>query len=223
MTDSNLPNILTLTDVAEYLKVDKEIILAELDKGNLRGFKLGQDWRFTDESILAFINRNHPSPSSTQSDAPEMRYETTGLTKIEHFDYQWPKNKEHFENGYETTRTINGRSYTFRIGFTDRAAAGQIRRRIVVWLDNWPIVEFAASNNYESDSLLASIIKTPNGKQLRLSSKVPEEYKGFNIARYDSIVQGPYASKNMAVIVTKDDLEAMLHHAIIRATWKHLI
>jgi len=223
MTNSSLPNILTLEEVAEYLKVDKNVILAEIEKGNLHGFKLGKDWRFTDAGLVEFINRNHPSLSLVPLDSMEMKYETTDFTQIEPFDYQWPKDQEHFENGYETTRTINGRSHTFRIGFTNRQAAGQMRRRVVVWIDNWPLVEFAGGNNYESDELLVGIIKVKGGKQLRPSGKIPGEYKDFHIARYDSIVQGPYASRNMAVIVSKDDLESMIRHALIRAQWKGII
>ncbi len=223
MNNSHLPNILTLSEVAEYLKVTKEVILTELAKGNIHGFRLGEDIRFTDDNVLEFINKNHPSLSLGQLDNSEIEYEATGFTEIGPFDYQWPKDQEHFENGYETTRTINNRSHTFRIGFTNRQAAGQMRRRIVVWINNWPIVEFAAGNNYENDSLLVGIIKTQNGKQLRPSAKIPEEYKGFNVARYDSIVQGPYASRNMAVIVLKDDLETMIRHALIRAQLKEII
>ncbi len=223
MNNKNLPNILTLAELAEYLKVDKGVIIAELEKGNIHGFRIGEDIRFTDENILEFINRNHPSILSAQSDIQETRYEASDFIELEPFDYQWPKAQEHFENGYETTKTINGRGHTFRIGFTNRQAAGQMRRRIVVWINNWPIVEFAAGNNYENDGLLASVIKTPNGKQLRPTAKVPEEYRSFNVARYDSIVQGPYASKNMAVIVLKGDLEAMIRHATIRGIWKELL
>ena len=152
-----------------------------------------------------------------------LEYETTGFTEIEPFDYRWPTITEHYESGYETTREINGRNHTIRIGFTNREAAGQMRQKIVMWMNNWPVAEFTAGNNYESDGLLAGLIKVKGGKQLRPSGKIPEEYKDFNVARYDSIVQGPYASRNMAVIVQKDDLESMIRHAIIRATWKQLI
>ena len=223
MVNQILPNILTLEELAEYMKVNKDVILVELEKGNLHGFRLGQDWRFTETNVLEFINRNHLSLSLVKPDSLEMEYEATSFTEIGPFDYQWPKNQEHFENGYETTRTINSRSHTFKIGFTDRQAAGQMRRRVIVWIDNWPLVEFAGSNNYESDGLLASVIKIESGKQLRPSGKIPAEYKDFRIARYDSIVQGPYASRNLAVIVLKDDLESMLRHAIIRAALKNRI
>jgi len=223
MNDSILPKIMTIEEAADYFKISTDVIEKELEQGRLHGFKIGTEWRFTEANLVEFINRNHHSQLTEQSSSLTPQYETAGFTEIEPFDYKWPTTEEHFENGYETTRDINGRAHTFRIGFTDRQAAGQMRRRVVVWLDNWPVVEFAAGNNYESDELLTSVIKVRGGKQLRPSGKIPEEYKDFRIARYDSVVQGPYASRNMAVIVSKDDLESMLRHAIIRANWKQLI
>lgn len=223
MDNSNLPKILTVEEIAEYLKTDKAIITREIEEGRLRGFKLGSEWRSTSNNLIEFINSSYTVSLANQENKPELKYNKTDFVEIEPFDFQWPVDKEHFDTGYETTREINGRSYTFKIGFSNRQAAGQMRRRVVIWKDNWPLVEFAAGNNYEVDGLLASVIKTKDGKQLRQSSRIPDEYRGFNIKRYDSIVQGPYASRNMAVVAKKDDFEAMLQHAIIRAQWKELI
>jgi excisionase family DNA binding protein len=223
MNDSILPKIMTVDEVADYLRISTDVILKELERGRLRGFKIGEEWRLTETNMMDFITRNHHSASIEQLSNLAPQYEATGFAEIGPFDYQWPTTKEHYEGGYETTRNINGRTHTFKIGFTSREAAGLTRRKIVVWIDNWPVVEFTAGNNYESDGLLAGIIKITGGKQLRPTGKVPEEYKDFRVAKYDSIVQGPYASRNMAVIVQKDDLESMIRHAVIRATWKELI
>jgi len=223
MADSILPRIMTITDMAEYLKVDEKVIISELEQGHINGFKVGTEWRCTEASLLDYISGQNLLGSSAQSDYPRWKWIEGSFTEIGPFDYKWPKETEAFENGFETTRSIEGHTRTFKIGFTNRKAAGKERRRVVVWMDNWPLVEFAGSNDYESDGLLASVIKIKGGKQLRTSAKIPEEYKGFRIARYDSIVQGPYASQHMAVIVQSNDLESMLKHAIIRATLKELI
>lgn len=220
MSTTSLPKVLTLEEVADYLRVGKEAVLKELADGRLQGFKIGEEWRCTDSSLLEYTNKKINPPPVIRSDIGTAEYQETDFTAVEQFDYQWPGGKEHFEYGYETTRTINGRSYTFKIGFTDREAAGQMRRRGVVWIGNWPLVEFAGSNNYKSDGLLASIIKAKDGKHITPTGKIPDEYKDFRIAKYNSIVQGPYANRNMAVIASKDDLELMLRHAIIRAQWK---
>lgn len=223
MTISNLPQVLTVEEVAQYLKTNPDTVNKEMEEGRIRAFKVGEEWRCTDTSLMEYISRNGAVSGGSLPANHSLHYEEGSFTEIESFDYDWPKLKEHFEYGYETTRDINGRTHTFRIGFANRQAAGQMRRRVVVWINNWPVVEFAGGNKYESDGLLASVIKVEGGKQLRPSGKIPNDYKAFHVARYDSIVQGPYASRNMAVIVQKDDLESMIRHAIIRATWKELI
>lgn len=225
MEESKLPQILTPAEIADYLKVSMEVVLGELDAGNLHGFKVGEEWRSTDTGVLEYISNKGASSRNPKLLTAEQSKtaDKSIFVEIEPFDYQWPASVEHFEYGYETSQLINGRTYTFKIGFTDREAAGQLRRRAIVWRDNWPLVEFAGSNNYESDGMLASIIKLKNGKQLRPSEKLPDDYRNFQIGRYDSIVQGPHASRNMAVIVDKSDLESMLRHAIIRGKWKNLL
>jgi len=45
------PSILTLDDVAEYLRVHPSTIYRLLKKKRLPAFKLGRDWRFSRESI----------------------------------------------------------------------------------------------------------------------------------------------------------------------------
>lgn len=222
MTYPNLPKVLTPEEVADYFKIDKGVVLRELEEGRLRGFKVGPEWRCTDGSLIDYVNRNH-TVSAAKLDTTGLEYKASDFVEVGPFDYQWPKDKEHFENGYETTRNIGGRTPTFKVGFTNRPAAGRVRRRAVVWMDNWPMVEFAGGDNYESDGLLAGIVKVEAGKQLRPSGKIPEGYGGFRIARYDSVVRGPYASRNMAIIVSKDDLESMVRHAVLRAQLKGLI
>jgi excisionase family DNA binding protein len=223
MAYSNLPHVFTPKEIADYLKIESDAVLQEFEDGRLRGFKAGSEWRCTDANLLEYVNRNQTISLATQSEKPQLKYETTDLVQIDAFDYHWPKDVENFEYGYETTRKINGHEHTFKIGFTNREAAGKMRRRIIIWLNNWPVVEFAGGNNFENDGLLASVIKLQNGKQLRSSGKIPDEYKDFHVDRYDSLVQGPYASRNMAVIVSKDDFETMIRHAVIRATWKQLL
>ena len=55
MTEKTLPRIFTLEEVAEYLKVDKDIIMHEFEAGNLYGFKIGKEWRCSDEDLLTYI------------------------------------------------------------------------------------------------------------------------------------------------------------------------
>jgi len=230
MINTNLPQILTPEEIAEYLRVTADEVLQEFETGNLRGFKVGLEWRSTDVDLMEYVGvdkqkmKAHINQMPTKLDTEVI----TEFAEIGPFHFGWPQygggvRREHYEIGYETTRRIKGRQFTFRIGFGEREAAGRLRPRVVVWLGNRPLVEFAGGNDYETDYLLASVIKLKSGRQLWPNEETPPEYQGFQVARYDSIVQGPYASTNMAIIVHKDDLESMLRHAIIRAQWKDII
>ena len=224
MTDSILPRIMTVEDIAGYLRVSNEVVISELEQGHIAGFKVGTEWRCTEASLLDYVSGQHLSCFETQLDSSKSRWTVADFVETGPFEYKWPGGIEAFETGYETNRTFEERTHTFKIGFTKREAAGQDDRpRVVIWMDNWPLVEFAGGNNYKSDKLLVSVIKVKGGKQLRPAAKIPEEYKEFRVVRYDSIVKGPYASGNMAVVVKNNDFESMLKHAIIRATWKEFI
>jgi excisionase family DNA binding protein len=48
---NEMPSILTLGNVAEYLRVHPSTIYRLLKKKQLPAFKLGRDWRFSRESI----------------------------------------------------------------------------------------------------------------------------------------------------------------------------
>lgn len=233
MVDLTLPSIMTPKEIAEYLKVDEATIIQQLETGNLGGFQVGSEWRSSDAEILEYISKHKRTLGAAMKSLAESlttpKVETaSGFTEIGPFDFDWPQsgggpNLEHYDKGYETTRMINGRHFTFTIGFGNRKVAGRMRARVTIWLGNRAIVEFAGSNNFEIDELLASIIKLKDNTQLTPYQEVPPEYKDFRVARYNSIVQGPYASTNMAIVVHKDDLESMLRHAIIRGLWKRLI
>jgi excisionase family DNA binding protein len=225
-----MPKIWTPEEIADYLKVNKDVVLQELERGNLEGFKVGGEWRSSDTDLLAYMSRGRSRTQNYAMESKSMAEDTPSgqFIEAEPFEYAWPKTGggkyiERFNKAYETTREFNGEQLTFKIGFGEREAAGLLRPRVVVWLDNRALVEFAGGNNYKSDGILASIIKLPDGKQVSNYRKVPADYAEFHIERYDSIVKGPYASKGLGIVVHKDDLESMVHHAMIRARWKELI
>lgn len=230
MSENDLPKILTIKETATYLKVDEGIILNELAKGRLHGFKVGDQWRFADIELLAYIRGEWKGGISDQQKSPSGRPGGTKweVTEIPAFDFYWPKKgggsvTEHYDKAFEATKDINGNPLSFKIAFCNRKVAGLSRRKVTIWYGKRAIVEFTSSNDYESDGLLAGVIRLRNGAQLTPAQKPPDEYKNFKIQRYNSIVKGDRASTNMAVIVDKDDLQTMLEHAYIRAVWKKLI
>lgn len=224
MTTTNLPQIFTPQEIAEYLKVSEAAVLEMFEIGAIQGFKISSEWRCFEPDLIEFLKKQKP-PHSSYEPKPERTSDTPittfSFSEIEGFIFSWPAAEEAFEKGYETTEEIGNRTRIFRIGIGERTVVGQLRKHIVVWLDRYiPLVEFNAGNDYASDGLLVSLIKLPGGKQLWPDNPVPTEYRGFKIVRYDSIVRGKYSRKTLAVAVHKDDLDSMVHHAIIRAQQK---
>lgn len=230
MTDSTLPKIWTVKEVAEYLKVRQETVIKELEGCRLHGFMVGEEWRCSDADLLVYISRSgtEGEPEQPQLVTSTGQRSDWDIVDIGPLDFAWPKkggggHLQHYDKAYDATKVVDGRHCAFRLGFGEREAAGRMRRRVTIWLGNRAVVEFAGSNDYENDGLLAGVIRLRNGTQLSPYQKIPEEYKGFRVERYNLTVQGPRASTNMAVVVHKDDLKSMLEHALIRATWKELL
>jgi excisionase family DNA binding protein len=48
---AEIPPVMTLKDLAEYLKVHPSTIYRLLKTGQLHGFKVGSDWRFNREHV----------------------------------------------------------------------------------------------------------------------------------------------------------------------------
>jgi excisionase family DNA binding protein len=55
MTDAS--PVLTVQEVAAYLKVHQSTIYRLLQRGEIPGFKVGSDWRFLAETINEWIQR----------------------------------------------------------------------------------------------------------------------------------------------------------------------
>jgi excisionase family DNA binding protein len=49
------PEVLTIAQLAEWLQVDEAAIAALADDGELPGRKLGGEWRFAREAVLAWL------------------------------------------------------------------------------------------------------------------------------------------------------------------------
>lgn len=54
--NATFDSILTLQDVMKYLKISRSMIYKMMDKGEIKGFKIGNQWRFKKEDIDSFIN-----------------------------------------------------------------------------------------------------------------------------------------------------------------------
>ena len=52
----NFSDVLTVKEIAEYLKVNTITVQRAIKKGDLKAFKLGKDWRIQKEDLINWIN-----------------------------------------------------------------------------------------------------------------------------------------------------------------------
>lgn len=55
MADSEYPPVLTVAQVAELLQVNPYTVREEARRGNLPGRKVGKEWRFAKDAVLAWL------------------------------------------------------------------------------------------------------------------------------------------------------------------------
>ena len=63
--------VLTVNELAEYLRVHRSTIYRLLKKGQLPGFKIGSDWRFNVEVIDEWRLRQGPGLLAEDTAEPE--------------------------------------------------------------------------------------------------------------------------------------------------------
>jgi excisionase family DNA binding protein len=56
LENENLPAVLTVKDVAQFLRISEQTVKRALKAGLLRGFKAGRDWRIYKTELLRWAN-----------------------------------------------------------------------------------------------------------------------------------------------------------------------
>lgn len=59
MNKTILPEVLTLEEASEYLRLPRETVLKQAAKKNIPGRKIGDDWRFLKTAIDDWLNTNN--------------------------------------------------------------------------------------------------------------------------------------------------------------------
>jgi excisionase family DNA binding protein len=55
--DKEIPQVMTLGEVAAALRVDTEAVERLIQEGRLPAVKVGQEWRISRSNVIAFINQ----------------------------------------------------------------------------------------------------------------------------------------------------------------------
>lgn len=228
-------SVWTPKDVAEVLKVEEEAVLELLGSGQLRGFQVAGSWRTTEQLVEEFIHGQtrsapkavHSEYHKSQQDEATLEDLREGWERIEGgFRFSWPNMEDEvFDTAFAGMVRHKGRNVPLVIGIGDRRAAGQERRRAVVFWGTHPgtknpLVEFAGANDFADTKIMASVIKVDGRKHLQPADDLPEAYVGLPTGVYNRVVVGKYAWDSQCVLAHENELEIMAMHALIRAEQK---
>lgn len=78
---SDLPLVLTSDQAAQVLQVSRRTLTNMLDRGTLRGVKIGKEWRVSRDELMRFVEGNG-TPSPTPAAATPIE-ETPALVEKE--------------------------------------------------------------------------------------------------------------------------------------------
>ena len=134
------------------------------------------------------------------------------------YEHIWPDgNKE----TYQAIEFISDEDIKVTIAFTFRDIFSMKRRKVVIFLDDWPIVEFTATDEYATTGELISLIRRRGGRDFYSSDEsTPPEYMGFNTILYSKLIRQPGAFNSIAAVVNIADIRSMLQHALIQWEWR---
>ena len=68
MPQTDLPRVLTVKEVAALLRVHPSTIYRLLREGDLPGFRVGVDWRFNSDQVVAWIVKNTDDRTATRKE-----------------------------------------------------------------------------------------------------------------------------------------------------------
>lgn len=134
--------------------------------------------------------------------------------KVGSYSYKWPGGSTETYDAIFYEIRFNNSVCEIVVGFTDRVAFGKQRKRVVVFINEYPMVEFAGTDDYDKTGNLVAQIKDANGKYVGLNN-VPPEYSDFVIVEHSSQIKGGYRGR-AAILVSNHDIKRIIEHALIQ-------
>ena len=101
------------------------------------------------------------------------------------YQYTWPDGNKETYNAIIYRAKFGDREGKVVIGFTERVAYKKLRKRVVVFVDGYPEVEFAGTDDYDTTGNLVALIKKPDGKLMRIG-EIHSEYSGLSVVDHSS-------------------------------------
>ena len=141
---------------------------------------------------------------------------------LQNFDYNWPNDVENFDNGIEYDAVSADGEHVLRIGYCWRQAYGKNRRRIVVWIDDYPYAEFLAADDFDVSGDVLSEVRfydeeTVSKRMCRYNDDVlPERYTVFKTDSMKRRIVGQSVHDAWAVVTNVSDHHTMAALAAMR-------
>ncbi len=205
-----LPEIFTVEEAAQFLKVPKEVIEQEIRAGRLRASKIGEEMRILENALLELFDESWTS-------TPVMG-ELSDLQESPDFDYKWPSGyTEHFTSAKEGELKEGESIVYIKVGKCLRYAFGRDRKRVVVFFNDYPNTEFV-----ETDAPVGyyySLIPgNPEPRQhLWEGDPIDSVWRQFTIRKQAEVVKGPRTTEGLVVVVKEDELETMIRFTRLKA------
>lgn len=137
------------------------------------------------------------------------------------YQYHWPDSSIESYEAIVYEADFGDRRHEIVIGFTEREAFKRVRRRVIVFVDGHPEVEFAAADDYDQTGHLISMIRNPDGTFMSINN-VHSEYAGLLVVDHSSCIDKSLGGRagTAALVVTSDDHKTMIKHALIQSKWR---
>jgi hypothetical protein len=154
------------------------------------------------------------SPKQPQPPSDPLAFSLGTLRKDAPFEHRWIDGVDRYEDVLSTDARWLGYDFFTKLGFMEREAVGQMRKRIAVLVKSYFTCEFLGADKKHGD-LVVSTLKV-KGRFLPSSAAPPPEYHGLQTLPYRDVVSGPYAKNCLAMVCKRDDYTSIVRHALIR-------
>ena len=221
----------TEDEAAAWLSVPLEAIQEAIKTGKLPVLHIGSYIRINRDSVLKLVSRSIPpvgTEATTVTDShipiPQGMQWVEELVRTDPFKYKWPKKKEKPDNpgfwiatyspAWQGIISLQGEEYTVRIGQGSGDWPNNARK-LDVFLNNVNLCVFSKTLDEQG---WASVIKSDGKKNLGVDETPPVLYRRTKVGSYRDVTgmagSGvPYAA---AIIVAKEDMRSVVHHAAAR-------
>jgi len=145
------------------------------------------------------------------------------LRVTDNYNFKWPGGDiEKFDSAITYKAFSNAGNHEMTIGYSCRNTYGNNRRRVVVWIDNYPYAEFLAADDFNITGEVLSEIRFSDdkGESKRMcryaSDAIPQRYSMFRVDSLKRRVTGERVHEAWVIVVNISDHITMLALAGMR-------